>query len=131
MLLALEHFDKGLAVNPKYFQCAFNKGNILLNKQNYSGALKTFLKPFMINEDAFILDPQNKHYEKFIPKISQSIEAIAHSENTLSQIHRKIIKQLIEFGETKRGWLGVRIQDVTKEIAEVENLEGRVQECKK
>ncbi len=33
-----------------------------------------------------------------------------------------VIDQLIEFGETKRGWLGVRIQDVTKEIADVENL---------
>ncbi len=34
-----------------------------------------------------------------------------------------VINQLIEFGETKRGWLGVRIQDVTKEIAEVEQLD--------
>jgi len=34
-----------------------------------------------------------------------------------------VIDQLIEFGETKRGWLGVRIQDVTKEIADVEKLE--------
>ena len=34
-----------------------------------------------------------------------------------------VIKQLIEFGETKRGWLGVRIQDVTKEIADVEKLD--------
>ena len=34
-----------------------------------------------------------------------------------------VINQLIEFGETKRGWLGVRIQVVTKEIAEVEKLE--------
>ncbi len=34
-----------------------------------------------------------------------------------------VINQLIKFGETKRGWLGVRIQDVTKEIAEVENLD--------
>ncbi len=34
----------------------------------------------------------------------------------------KVIEQLIKFGETKRGWLGVRIQEVTKEIAEVENL---------
>tara|TARA_B100000989_G_scaffold37904_1_gene24018 strand:+ start:244 stop:1644 length:1401 start_codon:yes stop_codon:yes gene_type:complete len=30
----------------------------------------------------------------------------------------KVIKQLIQFGETKRGWLGVRIQIVTNEIAE-------------
>ncbi len=29
-----------------------------------------------------------------------------------------VIDQLIEFGETKRGWLGVRIQDVDKQIAE-------------
>ena len=36
---------------------------------------------------------------------------------------QKVIDQLIKFGETKRGWLGVRIQDVTKEIAEVERLD--------
>ena len=36
---------------------------------------------------------------------------------------KKVINQLIEFGETKRGWLGVRIQVVTKEIAEVEKLD--------
>ena len=33
-----------------------------------------------------------------------------------------VIDQLIKFGKTKRGWLGVRIQEVTKEIAEVEKL---------
>jgi len=33
-----------------------------------------------------------------------------------------VIDQLIKYGETKRGWLGVRIQEVTKEIADVENL---------
>tara|TARA_B100001250_G_scaffold79457_1_gene65229 strand:+ start:709 stop:2115 length:1407 start_codon:yes stop_codon:yes gene_type:complete len=35
----------------------------------------------------------------------------------------KVINQLIKFGETKRGWLGVRIQTVSKEIAEVEKLD--------
>ena len=30
----------------------------------------------------------------------------------------KVIEQLISYGETRRGWLGVRIQEVTKEIAE-------------
>ncbi len=34
-----------------------------------------------------------------------------------------VIDQLIKFGETKRGWLGVRIQDVTQEIADVEKLD--------
>ena len=36
---------------------------------------------------------------------------------------KRVIDQLIKYGETKRGWLGVRIQDVTKEIAEVEKLD--------
>ena len=34
-----------------------------------------------------------------------------------------IIDQLVKFGETKRGWLGVRIQVVTKEIANIEKLD--------
>jgi serine protease Do len=36
---------------------------------------------------------------------------------------KKVVGQLIEFGETKRGWLGVRIQIVTEEIADVEKLD--------
>jgi serine protease Do len=34
-----------------------------------------------------------------------------------------VVDQLLKYGETKRGWLGVRIQEVTKEIAEVEQLD--------
>ena len=34
-----------------------------------------------------------------------------------------VIDQLIEFGETKRGWLGVRIQEVSQEIADIEKLD--------
>ena len=34
-----------------------------------------------------------------------------------------VVDQLIKFGETKRGWLGVRIQFVTNEIAEAEKLD--------
>ena len=34
-----------------------------------------------------------------------------------------VINQLIEFGETTRGWIGVRIQEVSKEIAELEKLD--------
>ena len=36
---------------------------------------------------------------------------------------KTVISQLIEFGETKRGWLGVRIQFVTQEIADAEELD--------
>ncbi len=36
---------------------------------------------------------------------------------------KRVVNQLIEFGETKRGWLGVRIQVVSEEIADVEKLD--------
>ncbi len=35
-----------------------------------------------------------------------------------SNVVTKVVEQLKEFGETRRGWLGVRIQDVTPDIAE-------------
>jgi serine protease Do len=34
----------------------------------------------------------------------------------------KVIDQLVNYGETRRGWLGVRIQEVTTEIAEAVEL---------
>ena len=35
----------------------------------------------------------------------------------------KVVDQLKEFGETRRGWLGVRIQDVTPDMAEAMGLD--------
>jgi serine protease Do len=35
-----------------------------------------------------------------------------------TSIARQVIDQLVQFGETRRGWLGVRIQSVTDEIAQ-------------
>lgn len=40
-----------------------------------------------------------------------------------SAIAQSVISQLREFGETKRGWLGVRIQEVTPDIAESLSLD--------
>jgi serine protease Do len=39
-----------------------------------------------------------------------------------SDLAQDVIKQLAEFGQTRRGWLGVRIQDVTPEIADTLGL---------
>lgn len=36
---------------------------------------------------------------------------------------KKIVDQLLEFGETRRGWLGVRVQQVTDDIAQSLGLE--------
>ncbi len=39
-----------------------------------------------------------------------------------SNVVTRVIDQLQEFGETRRGWLGVRIQDVTEDMAEALGL---------
>jgi serine protease Do len=40
-----------------------------------------------------------------------------------SNVVTKVIAQLKEFGETRRGWLGVRIQDMTDDLAEAMGLD--------
>ena len=40
-----------------------------------------------------------------------------------SRVAENVIAQLRDFGETRRGWLGVRIQDVTEDLAEGLGLE--------
>lgn len=35
-----------------------------------------------------------------------------------SNVAQRVVGQLLEFGQTRRGWLGVRIQDVSADIAE-------------
>ncbi len=39
-----------------------------------------------------------------------------------SNVVRQVVDQLIKYGETRRGWLGVQIQDVTDEIADAIGL---------
>lgn len=39
-----------------------------------------------------------------------------------SNVVNKVVDQLQQFGETRRGWLGVRIQDVTPDVAEAIGL---------
>ncbi|MBK5925991.1 serine protease [Rhodobaculum claviforme] len=41
-----------------------------------------------------------------------------------SAVATRVVDQLQQFGETSRGWLGVRIQDVSDEIAEAIGLDG-------
>nr|WP_235019484.1 DegQ family serine endoprotease [Tabrizicola flagellatus] len=40
-----------------------------------------------------------------------------------SNVVSKVVDQLMQFGETRRGWLGVKIQDISPEIAESMGLE--------
>jgi serine protease Do len=40
-----------------------------------------------------------------------------------SNVVKRVVEQLQQFGETRRGWLGVRIQDVTDDVAEAMGLD--------
>ncbi|MDF1728945.1 MAG: PDZ domain-containing protein, partial [Sulfitobacter sp.] len=40
-----------------------------------------------------------------------------------SNVVTRVVDQLKEFGETRRGWLGVRIQDVTEDVADAMGLD--------
>lgn len=56
--------------------------------------------------------------------ISPSGGSIGIGFSIPSQIAQGVVAQLGEFGETRRGWLGVRIQPVTDEIAESLGMTG-------
>ncbi len=43
-----------------------------------------------------------------------------------SAVVSRVVAQLREFGETRRGWLGVRIQDVTQDVADALSLDDAV-----
>jgi len=49
---------------------------------------------------------------------SQSGGSIGIGFSVPSQLAKKVVQQLVEFGQTRRGWLGVVIQNVTDELAE-------------
>ena len=49
---------------------------------------------------------------------SQTGGSIGIGFSVPSNLARPVVDQLVQFGRTKRGWLGVRIQQVTPEIAE-------------
>ena len=50
--------------------------------------------------------------------ISQTGTSIGLGFAIPSQIADRVVQQLIEFGETRRGWLGIRIQEISEDLAE-------------
>ncbi|MEM9580226.1 MAG: Do family serine endopeptidase [Pseudomonadota bacterium] len=49
--------------------------------------------------------------------------SIGNGFSMASNVVTRVVDQLQEFGETRRGWLGVRIQNVTDDVAEAIGLE--------
>lgn len=54
--------------------------------------------------------------------LSPSGGSIGIGFSMASNVVSRVVDQLKEFGETRRGWLGVRIQDVTDDVAEAMGL---------
>ena len=54
--------------------------------------------------------------------LSPSGGSIGIGFSMASNVVTQVVDQLKEFGETRRGWLGVRIQDVTDDVAEALEL---------
>lgn len=54
--------------------------------------------------------------------LSQSGGSIGIGFSMSSNVVSKVVDQLKQYGETRRGWLGVRIQDVTPDVAEAMGL---------
>ncbi len=54
--------------------------------------------------------------------LSPSGGSIGIGFSMASNVVSKVVGQLKEFGETRRGWLGVRIQDVTQDVADAMGL---------
>ncbi len=55
--------------------------------------------------------------------LSPSGGSIGIGFSMASNVVNRVTDQLNEFGETRRGWLGVRIQDVSEDVAEAMGLE--------
>ena len=55
--------------------------------------------------------------------LSPSGGSIGIGFSMASNVVTKVVDQLKEFGETRRGWLGVRISDISPEVAEEMGLE--------
>lgn len=54
--------------------------------------------------------------------LSPSGGSIGIGFSMASNVVSKVVDQLQEFGETRRGWLGVRIQDVSQDVADAMGL---------
>jgi serine protease Do len=54
--------------------------------------------------------------------LSPSGGSIGIGFSMASNVVSKVVDQLKEFGETRRGWLGVRIQDVSQDVADAMGL---------
>ncbi len=81
----------------------FIQTDVAINRGNSGGPLFN-LEGHVIGVNTAILSPTGY--------------SVGISFTTPANLVRPIVRQLLEYGETRRGWLGVRVQTVTPAIAE-------------
>lgn len=97
---------RGRTLSGKYDD--FIQTDAAINRGNSGGPLFN-LKGEVIGVNTAILSPSGG--------------SIGIGFSMASAVVENVVNQLREFGETRRGWLGVRIQDISEEIAETMGLE--------
>ena len=93
---AMDCYEKsGEIPNTKKTLHARNKGQLLTKQGNYYEAIKTFLIPFMVEKDAFRLNPEDPNYAIFMPKILQALENMAMGGKPLTTPLIHILEQVL------------------------------------
>jgi len=78
--------------------------------------------PQLIDVAAPVIDPDGQVIGVNTAILSPNGGSIGIGFSMASNVVTKVVDQLKEFGETRRGWLGVRIQDVPPDVAEAMGL---------
>ena len=93
---AMDCYEKsGEIPNTKKTLHARNKGQLLSKQGKYYEAIKAFLIPFMIEKDAFRLNPEDANYATFMPRILQTLDNIAMDGKPLTAPLVHILEQAL------------------------------------
>tara|TARA_Y100000996_G_scaffold84587_1_gene58550 strand:- start:1060 stop:3291 length:2232 start_codon:yes stop_codon:yes gene_type:complete len=90
---ALEYFDKSIKINK--VTGSKQKGKLLFLQGKYYNSIKTFLIPFMTENDHFKLNPHHPEYLNFLPLILDSINSIAVKGGNINKILISILEQIL------------------------------------
>jgi 2-polyprenyl-3-methyl-5-hydroxy-6-metoxy-1,4-benzoquinol methylase len=92
---ALNCFEKAYKIDPHSSLYASYKGNLFYNKGEYHKAIKSYLIPFVKNDNHFDLNPEHEKYIYFMKKILINIDMIARQGQPLNQLLIAILEQAL------------------------------------
>tara|TARA_B100000287_G_scaffold177655_1_gene167714 strand:+ start:2470 stop:4701 length:2232 start_codon:yes stop_codon:yes gene_type:complete len=90
---ALDYFDKSIKINK--VTGSKQKGRLLFLQGEYYNSIKSFLIPFMTENDHFKLDPYHPEYLNFLPLILDSINSLAVKGENINETLISILEQVL------------------------------------